>query len=96
MVDRDDRRAVRGTASLYWVWAFLTALTLLSWLVGTGDGGPLNLRAATAIVLGVAFLKVDLVGRYFMELREAPLLLRTLFDAWVVGVFVILMAIYLS
>lgn len=96
MVDRDARDAVRAPTSLYWVWALLTALTLLSWLVGVGEGSALDLRVATAVVLGVAFLKVDLVGRYFMELRDAPRLLLVLFDAWVVGVFVILMAIYLS
>jgi hypothetical protein len=49
-----------------------------------------------ATVLLIAFAKVDLVGRYFMELRAAPLLLRFVFDAWVAATFVVVLALYLG
>jgi hypothetical protein len=49
-----------------------------------------------AVVLLIAFVKVDLVGRYFMELRSAPGQLRLVFDTWVTATFVVVLALYLA
>jgi Prokaryotic Cytochrome C oxidase subunit IV len=51
---------------------------------------------ASVVILLIAFIKVRLVGLYFMELRGAPTLLRGLFEAYcaiectvVIGVFLL-------
>jgi hypothetical protein len=67
------------------VWAVLVGATLASWLLGGGN----------AVVVAVAFLKVRLVGLYFMELRTAPVPLRVLFEGWVVVTCGVLIALYL-
>jgi hypothetical protein len=38
------------------------------------------------VILAIAFVKVRFIGRYFMELRDAPVPLLTLFEAWVAAV----------
>jgi heme/copper-type cytochrome/quinol oxidase subunit 4 len=64
------------------VWAILMALTGLSWWLGTDHGvGP---ALATAVILIIAFTKVFLVGRSFMELRHAAPVLQSLFALWCV------------
>jgi len=73
-------------------WAALMAATLTSWYLGDGHGAA---KAATIGVLAVAFAKVFLVGRYFMELRDAPPALRRLFAGWVVVVCSVLVTMYL-
>jgi hypothetical protein len=50
---------------------------------------------ATLIVLIVAFVRVRIVGLYFMEIRRAPLALRVSFDAWCVVVCAGVVGIYL-
>jgi hypothetical protein len=68
------------------VWIGLMALTALSLAVGGAHG-------TTVFVLAVAFVKVRFIGMYFMELREAPPLLRFAFEGWclLIGGLVILM-----
>jgi hypothetical protein len=68
------------------VWTLLVVATITSWSLG----------GATVAVLVVAFVKVRLVGLYFMELRSAPVPLRLLFEGWVVVVCSILIGLYLS
>lgn len=72
------------------VWVLLVAATLVSWQLGTHGADP---KIATSIIMVVAFVKIRLVGLYFMELRDAPLPLRLLFEGYcaVVGVAVIVM-----
>jgi heme/copper-type cytochrome/quinol oxidase subunit 4 len=76
------------------VWLVLIAATLISWRVGTDQ--QLEAHVATTVVVLVAFIKVRFVGLYFMELRQAPLPLRMVFEGYclVVGSFVII--IYLA
>jgi hypothetical protein len=47
-------------------------------------------------LIAVAFVKVRLVGLYFMELRAAPLALRVVFEGWVVATGGVLVGLYLS
>ena len=63
------------------VWGLLVVATATSWALGTNHGVG-SLHAASGFILVVAFAKVSFVGRHFMELREAPDLLRRSFDAY--------------
>jgi caa(3)-type oxidase subunit IV len=76
------------------VWLVLIAATLISWKIGTDHG--VHAHLATVIVLLVAFIKVRLVGLYFMELREAPLPLRLIFEGYCVVVCTTLIIMYLA
>ena len=79
------------------VWALLIAATVVSWLLGTRhDVFVASARVATVGVLVIAFVKVGLVGRHFMELRAAPRPLVLLFNAWVVAVCAAILGIYLG
>lgn len=77
------------------VWGILIAATLLSWYLGA-DHGIHNHRVATTVILLVAFVKVRFVGLYFMELRDAPSRLRTLFEAHCLMVCTAMLTVYLA
>lgn len=64
------------------VWAGLVAATASTWILGT-DHGLDDAQAAGVVILLITFLKVRFVGRWFMELRDAPVVLAALFDGWV-------------
>jgi flagellar motor component MotA len=67
------------------VWLVLVGITVASLWVGTGHlpaGG--TAQTSAAVVVGAAFLKAYLVGRHFMEVRDAPAPLRLVFGAWTV------------
>jgi hypothetical protein len=71
------------------VFAGLVIATCVAWWLGsesslTGGG----LRVAATLTILIAFAKVYLIGREFMELRCAPVLLRTVFNLWVGAVAV--------
>jgi hypothetical protein len=63
------------------LWSALVVATLVSWGFGAGRGLEES-EAMSAIVLGVAFVKVTAIGWQFMELRDAPAVLRLLFAGW--------------
>jgi heme/copper-type cytochrome/quinol oxidase subunit 4 len=73
-------------------WTALMGGTILSWYLGDGHG-PAQL--ATVGVLLVAFLKVYLVGRYFMELKDAPKAQHGMFAGWTIAMCAVLVAMYL-
>ena len=70
------------------IWLLLVFATAGSWVLGSENRG-------TALML-VAFIKVRLVGLHFMELRSAPLALRSLFEAYVVVVCTVVIVMYLA
>ena len=77
------------------VWTLLMMATALSWWLGTDSsflGG--SIRAITAGLMVIAFVKVRFVIHYFMEIRYAPLALRLACDVWVVGICVAILALY--
>lgn len=82
---------LRQTASK--VWLLLMAATIVTTWVLTKDGFPV--RVATVAIVLIAAIKVRLVLLHFMELRHAPLPLRLVFEAWVIGVTGALVALYL-
>ena len=51
---------------------------------------------ATSVVLILAFLKIQLVGAWFMELEHAPVRLVLTFSAWVVLTCTALITIYVA
>ncbi|MBE1552110.1 hypothetical protein GGC64_006197 [Mycobacterium sp. OAS707] len=74
------------------VWLALVAVTILSWAVGAdhevGSG-------IAVVVLALAAIKVRFVGLDFMELRDAPLLLRGVFEAYCIILWMVLAGMYL-
>jgi heme/copper-type cytochrome/quinol oxidase subunit 4 len=72
-------RLLRTPASV--VWIFLILATVVSWTLGTQHGFS-NYTPVSVVILLIAFIKVRLVGLYFMELRGAPTVLRGLFEAY--------------
>jgi hypothetical protein len=75
------------------VWSLLILATLLSAWVGTGHG---DRTLATLVVIVIAFVKLRWVGLYFMELRDAPLALRAVFEGYVAVVSGVVVGLYLS
>ncbi len=73
-------------------WLVLLAATLLSWESAHSSG---DYRLASAVVLLIAFLKARLIGLEFMELRGAPWVLRSIFEAWTIVACAALLALYL-
>lgn len=63
------------------VWIILVVATLASW--GLGVGHEISAPYAGVSILLIAAVKVRFVGCYFMELRDAPVLLWWFFQGWV-------------
>jgi heme/copper-type cytochrome/quinol oxidase subunit 4 len=77
------------------IWGLLIGMTLISWWMGTNHGVNSE-QTASVLVLLVAFFKVRFVGLYFMELRDAPLPLRGLFEGWCAVVCTTVIVMYLA
>ncbi|KKF00643.1 hypothetical protein EUA04_22865 [Mycolicibacterium obuense] len=73
-------------------WLVLIAATVVSWAVGAEHGTGSTIGV---LVLGIAAIKVRLVGLDFMELRHAPIALRAAFEAYCVGMWALLSGLYL-
>lgn len=79
------------------VWLLLLAASAASLWLGT-DAPPSSARGHTAAivaVLAIAFAKIWLIVRYFMEVRFAPRWLSTVMDAWVLVTFTAVTVLYL-
>jgi cytochrome c oxidase subunit IV len=66
------------------VFAGLVLATCITWWLGSMSsltGGAFGLAATLTIL--IAFAKIYFIGRDFMELRDAPFVLRTVFSLWV-------------
>jgi caa(3)-type oxidase subunit IV len=75
-------------------WIVLILATVVSWTLGTQHGFS-NYTLASVVILIIAFIKVRLVGLYFMELREAPPVLRGLFEAYCIIVCAVVVGTFL-
>ena len=73
------------------VWLVLVLASLQSWQLGHRDG-----TAASLAVLGVACVKVRLIGQHFMELKGAHASLRLLLDGYVLLLAATLAGFYLA
>ena len=74
------------------VWPALVIVTIVSWAVGAdhevGSG-------VAIVVLALAVIKVRFVGLDFMELRDAPQMLRGAFEAYCIILWMVLAGMYL-
>lgn len=61
--------------------------------VGTAEylGHPV---AAVAAIMVIAAIKVRLILRNFMELKDGPLPMRILFDVWTAGCAALIVGLY--
>lgn len=86
---------VHSERAAYLAWAVLMLSTLVSWLLAADHGSLLSDRVVTgSVVIAIAFLKIYLVGRYFMELRFAPQGLRLPFNLWGLATCALVIALY--
>jgi hypothetical protein len=81
---------VRGRAGVSWV--VLIMATLISYALGADHGTG---SVMVVVVLGIAAIKVRLVGLDFMELRSAPVPLRAAFEGYCLGLWALLSGLYL-
>lgn len=75
------------------VWLFLMAAAVLTAVIGLEQHGGSPMIGLLLLV--IAFVKVRLVAMDFMEIRDAPLPLRLVVEAYVGVTFVALAGIYL-
>jgi hypothetical protein len=67
------------------VWVVLAAFTLsYLWIDHSLSGSLTPSALVTSSVIAIALIKVRIIFREFMEVRQAPVLLCRLTDAWVV------------
>jgi hypothetical protein len=77
------------------VWLILAAFTLSYLWIDHSVSGSLTASAlVTSGVIVIALIKVRIIFREFMEVRQAPALLCRLTDAWVVLIGVALFGCY--
>lgn len=97
-IDSDDVRTTAGLlrSSASAVWLFLVLATVVSWALGTDHGFVDSHTTASILILVVAFAKVRFVGLYFMELKDAPVPLRLLLEAWCLVVCSLTIGFYLA
>lgn len=78
-----------------YVWAFLSAITILSWLIGRPDGGAFETNTTITVgVLVIAAVKAHCVMRYFMEVRMGPAWLKRTTDGWLLVLLLLLLGFY--
>jgi hypothetical protein len=76
------------------VWLLLVVATIAQWEMGHGFPFDEATTAAIAIIV-LALVKVRFVIMEFMELRGAPIAMRLVAEAWVIGICAVLIALYL-
>lgn len=77
------------------VWLVLATLTLGYLVIDHSVGGSVKADAVvTSSVIVIALIKVRIIFREFMEVRNAPVLLCRLTDAWVIVMAAALLGCY--
>ena len=80
---------------LFFAWVVLAVLTLTYlWIDHTANGSLRSSALITSSVIVIALVKVRIIFREFMEVRQAPVLLCRLTDAWVVLIGAVLLSCY--
>ncbi|MFT5118056.1 MAG: hypothetical protein ACI9NY_001590, partial [Kiritimatiellia bacterium] len=65
------------------VWLLLMMITMGSWVLGANHSILFNTPAnEAAVLMALAFFKVRLIIRYFMEVRHAPKMLKLSCECW--------------
>ena len=73
-------------------WLVLIAATLVSYVLGAEHCVG---STVVVVILGIAAIKVRLIGLDFMELRSAPIPLRAVFEAYCLALWAVLSGLYL-
>jgi Prokaryotic Cytochrome C oxidase subunit IV len=77
------------------VWVVLAAFTLsYLWIDNSLSGSLTSSALITSAVIVIALIKVRIIFREFMEVRQAPVLLCRLTDAWVLLIGAALLSSY--
>jgi Prokaryotic Cytochrome C oxidase subunit IV len=77
------------------VWVVLASLTLAYlWIDHSVDRSNTASAVVTSSVIVIAVVKVRIIFREFMEVRQAPALLSRLTDVWVVLIAASLLGCY--
>lgn len=78
------------------VWVFLVALTLLTALLSDSynPSSPDLFKLTGVGLVLLAFFKVRFVVMYFMEISNAPILLRLIMDAWAIVLLIAIVSLY--
>ncbi|MBI3212235.1 MAG: cytochrome C oxidase subunit IV family protein [Mycobacterium sp.] len=87
-----------ATRPATYAWVALCAITLLSWWLAPGHSATDVAVASvpiTVAVVALGFVKGRLIIRYFMEVQTAPRWLKVATDAWLVVLWLAILAIYL-
>jgi hypothetical protein len=86
---------VKFNKRLLVVWMILASLTLAYlWIDHTANGSLRSSALITSSVIIIALVKVRIIFREFMEVRNAPVLLCRLTDAWVLMIGAALLTCY--
>ena len=86
---------VKFNTRLLVVWVILALFTLsYLWIDHSVRGSLRPSAAVTSSVIVIALIKVRIIFREFMEVRQAPVLLCRLTDAWVVLIAAALLGSY--
>jgi hypothetical protein len=89
---------VKFNKRLLVVWVILASLTLgYLWIDHSTEDQAGSLKSSavvTSTVIVIALIKVRIIFREFMEVRNAPVLLCRLTDAWVVVMAVAMLGCY--
>ena len=86
---------VKFNTRLLVVWVILALFTLsYLWIDHSVSGSLRPSAAVTSSVIVIALIKVRIIFREFMEVRQAPVLLCRLTDAWVVLIAAALLGSY--
>ena len=72
-------------------WMLLILATLLLFALGVDHGAG---AIVVILILGIAAGKIRLVGLDFMELRDAPIKLRAVFEIYCLALWALLSALY--
>jgi hypothetical protein len=84
---------------LFGVWLILVAISLgYLWIdhVATRLGIPTASTVVTVLAICFALIKVRIIIREFMEVRNAPQVLRRLTDFWILLMAVALLGVYFA
>jgi hypothetical protein len=90
---RNGAELLKSSATV--VWSVLISATAVSWALGAHHHIVDNPTATALIILTIAFLKIRYIGLHFMDLKDAPLALRALLEAWCLVVCILTSVFYL-
>jgi hypothetical protein len=75
------------------VWLVLMLASIANWLLGSQDGSlETSHHVAVVVLLTLAFFKVSLIMRYFMEIRHAGRELKLSCALWLLATYILVTA----